>query len=784
MWVVSNFRLYHCDENGRVDDRGSFKPDRAIGRALSVFEDHNGIVWIGTSDNGLYRFDGSSFENIPISFHRVSSLTEDNEGNLWVGTQGGGLNRVQPRVVGLQGSATGLPSDMVMSICENIDGAIWAATQDGTLKSLRNGQWSMIDAKDSLYRDTVACVAADQAGTLWVGTRNGRLVTRSPEGPEKSFTATTGLAGKSISKLLATKGGDIWIALQTPDTLQRLRNGEFKTFPLRFQSDHIRAMAEDPAGNVWIASEQGKLWRIADDSVTDESNMLPQENHGVLCLHADGEGGIWLGTARGGVIRIKNGKASVVGSAQGMFDDCIAQIVPDGHGWTWFGSSKGIFKVRDQELDDVAEGRAERVRSMHYGEDEGLPTLHATVARSNGLRARDGRLWMIMASALATISPDKVHEQTQPPPVLIEKVTLDGREVASNGDVKQKGVDVDLAAKAATPELSSDFHRLRFDFTALAFNAPSNVQFQYRLDGYDEHWIDAGSQRYAIYSSLPPDNYRFEVKACNSDGIWNEAGTSLSFAVVPTLWQTWWFRVLAGAGSLAILLAIARYVWFRRLRQRLAALEQRAALDRERARIARDIHDDLGCGLTKIVLLSELSMQELNGSPQTASVRQIATTAKQQMKSLDETVWAINPRNDTLADLIDYISSFAVQSLRDAGVKCQVDLPDQPPDVPVPSEVRHSLFLAVKEAINNVLRHSQASEVAIIINVDNGNLSIVIADNGRGFAPVPAQLGQDGLRNMDQRLHEIGGTFQLDSTPGSGTRISLVYPLPAAVTAA
>jgi signal transduction histidine kinase len=262
--------------------------------------------------------------------------------------------------------------------------------------------------------------------------------------------------------------------------------------------------------------------------------------------------------------------------------------------------------------------------------------------------------------------------------------------------------------------------------------------------------------------------------------VWNYTGATLAFAVVPFFYQTLLFKLLMLLAFTLVVVVAARYVSFRRLRNRLRVLEQQSALYKERARIARDLHDDLGHGLTQIVLLSDLNAhdqvpaEELDGQ-----LRQIAVTAKQGVKSLDETVWAINPRNDTLPDLIDYVGNFVVQSLRAAGLKCELDLPEQPPTLQVPSEVRHALFLVVKEAMNNVIRHAQANRVRLSITIANNAVALVIADDGRGGCPTNGNghAGQDGLRNMQQRMQDIGGDFSLDSAPGMGTRISLTYRL-------
>jgi len=209
---------------------------------------------------------------------------------------------------------------------------------------------------------------------------------------------------------------------------------------------------------------------------------------------------------------------------------------------------------------------------------------------------------------------------------------------------------------------------------------------------------------------------------------------------------------------------------------KLQMLEQQAALDRERARIARDIHDDLGGSLTQVALLGGLALRD-SKSPEKLGehIQQISTATHQVIKSLDEIVWAVNPRNDTLPDLINYLGQFAVEFLRTAGISCHVDLPDHPPRHPVTSETRHHLYLVIKETLNNIARHAHASEVQFCVSVTKKSASIVIADNGQGFRNGECDAFADGVRNMKQRMEEIGGQFHIESTTGKGTRTKLFF---------
>jgi len=480
---------------------------------------------------------------------------------------------------------------------------------------------------------------------------------------------------------------------------------------------------------------------------------------------------LWIGYAGAGVGRLKDGHYKRISTGEGMTDAYISEIVADNHGWVWFGADSGIFKVRLRDLEMVAVGNAARIDCVHYRD---FPALQANYGNSPAvLRSRDGRLWMPMLTALAVVDPHKiVEDQTAANPVL-EQISVDDAAAAAYGSVSADPRIVDLQSPGAKLQLPPGRHRLEFDFAALSFTAPENIQFRYRLVGLDTHWIQAGVQRNAIYSQVAPGDYRFEVTACNSDGILSPKIAAASLSIAPFYWQTWWFRISI---CLAVI-GLVRYISVRRYRVKLQLLEKEAALDRERMRIAKDLHDDLGTQLTKMVLLSGLAQRDVASQDKTVEhLKKLSAAAQQVINSLDETVWAVNPRNNTLPNLINYIGYFAVEFMKTAEIHCTVDLPERPPNCAIPAAVRHNVFLAVKEALNNVVRHANAGTVKLGITVTGQLLEITIEDDGCGFEQVPANNGADGLYNMRHRIEEIGGTFQLKSEPRSGTTIIFTSP--------
>jgi signal transduction histidine kinase len=283
-----------------------------------------------------------------------------------------------------------------------------------------------------------------------------------------------------------------------------------------------------------------------------------------------------------------------------------------------------------------------------------------------------------------------------------------------------------------------------------------------------------------LYPALPAGEYRFEVTASNEDGVWNERGASLGITVLPPFWRTWWF--LTGS-TLLLLGAVAGTVHFvstQRLQRQVARMKQKEALEKERSRIARDLHDQLGASLTQVALLGELAEGDKDSPPDVeAHARQISRTARDTTRVLDEIVWAVNPSNDTLEGLINYICKYAQEYLAVAGLRYRLEVPPQLPHVVLPPEVRHNVFLATKEAVTNVVRHAQATEAHIRLALEPGRFILEITDDGRGVAGMETEAAQrrNGLRNMRRRLEDVGGAFTLSPAAGRGAIARFVVPL-------
>ena len=782
LWVASNGRIRKWKDAQWTQDLGTAPWELAPLTQLT--ETRNGTLVAATANTGLFLLFPGTGEP-PLHFNRfngfqadwIPAVLEDREGNLWVGTGGNGL--VEMRLNNIQ---TVEPPDRwrgraLLSVCAGRNGELWVCTEGAGLYRLQNGEWTNFGYTNFNNNSYVWSVAEDAAGQLFIGTWGAGLFVR--EGERFKFAPGMENVMLPIPALLPARDGGLWAG--TEAGLLRYQDGQTNWFTEangRSLRD-VRCIAEAANGAVWFGVAGNGLACLENGRIRQFHQSDGLASDYVNCLHFDADGALWIGTFDSGLCRLKNGKFSVIDRAQGLPSSVIGDIEDDGHGFFWMSSHGGIIRASKAELNDCADGKNKTVNWLTYGVNDGLPTIECSEGlQPAGGQTPDGRLWFPTSKGLVVVSPNEVRINHLPPPMALEELLVDGV----------------LVTNIVSPlRIPPGRNRLEFHYTGLSFVAPEKVSFKYRIEGLENDWVDAGPKRVANYSFLPPGDYVFQVKACNNDGVWNEAGVALPFTLLPHFWQTVWFRVLAG---LLIVVAASGAVWFetrRRLHRRLEKLERQHAVEQERSRIAHDIHDDLGSQLTRITMLSE-SARSLGDDPKQAAsdLNQIYDTAREATKAMDEIVWAVNPKHDTLESLTSYLEKFALDLLGAAGIRCRLDLPLQSPVWQLTSDARHNLFLAYKEALNNVVKHSAASEVQIRLALEATAFELDIADNGCGFDPkklsakAAVKTGRladgNGLASMNWRLLQMGGACQITSAPGKGTLVKFQVALkPAAL---
>ncbi len=784
LWVVADGRVRKWKGDRWVEDVGA--SPWGITPVLILLETRQGCLVAGTSNSGLgLLFPGRAID--PIMFNRargfpsdwIISACEDREGDLWIGTGGSGVVVVRPAKVQTVAPPDQWQGRPVLSICAGGDGTLWMGTEGAGVYCLRNGIWTNFSAQAGINNTYIWSLTEDAEGQLWAGTWGGGLLLHRGD----SFVRAPGLDDITVPMpaLLPARAGGLWVG--TGAGLFHYHDGAAEWLARsqgRMLRD-VRAIAEDSSGTVWLGLYGGGLAQLQNDQVRQFGRADGLASDYVSCLRLEPKGVLWVGTSGGGLNRLKNGRLALIDQHQGLPSNFIGDIEEDDQGCFWLSSNNGIFRVSKADLELCADGQLKALQCLTYGLSDGLPTLLCSSGlQPGGCRTADGRLWFPTSKGLAIVDPRNVSTNQLPPPVIIEQFRLDDKEL----DLAETGQGNESRFGLRHLAIAPGRHRFEIQYTALSFVAPEKVRFRHWLEGLDTGWVPAAGKRSANYNYLPAGDYTFHVTACNNDGVWNEDGVALGFTVLPHFWQTLWFKLPVG-GFLAA--ASGGLAWFetrRRMRRRLEGLERQRALERERGRIAKDIHDDLGASLTRISMLSQTARSEPDNAQRVgACLDQIYATARELTRALSEIVWAINPQHDRLDSLATYLEKFTQDYLRAGGIRCRLDLPLQVPPWPLRAEVRHNLFLAFKESVNNILRHSAATEVRLSLHLEAESFVWQLADDGRGFNTNGGDFSSgssgsgNGLPNMCRRLQEIQGRCQIQSAPGQGTKVIFIVPL-------
>lgn len=681
---------------------------------FSFFEDSEDNLWVAAKD-GLYRLNPKRFKSITtkqgLSHNNVMSILDDKTGGMWVGTWGGSLNRIHQGVVSNYGgiSATGLRSDLILGLCDAPDGSFWIGTDyDHGLFQLKNGKYRRFGQEHRFPCHALRVVYSDSKTNLWIGNTSG--LSRFDGKKFVNFSATNGL---SVGR--------------------------------------VRVLMEDGEGRLWIGGDGGLL-------VREKEQFIPFPSHDpirktVNALYEDADKTVWIGTLGSGLFRWRGGRLTSYSTRQGLYDHDVFDIVEDRQQRLWMTSLKGIFQIAKHEIDEFNNGRLRRLNCLSFHTSDGITHLQCNgVAKPGAIHRQDGTLAFATTKGVMVLDPKSdLVKNLRPPSVVIESL-LAGQNTFFSSAGPTNGQVIRI------PPGRGD---LEFRYTALSLRAPERNRFKYRVDKVDEDWIDSGSQRAAHYNNLPAGQYTFSVIACNDDEVWNEAGAVLAFVILPNFWETWWFKWAMGA-------SVGGLVFFA-YRVRVARIR---AFEQLRLQIAADLHDDVGSHLTKISMLMEAANREAAETPRTRSlVQEAMVTSREVMLAMDEIVWTIKPKNDTVENLANYIFRYAQRYCRNSSLRSTFDIPPILPNDPISTDVRHNLFLAFKEALQNAVKHSGATEAKVTLTYSNKTLALFLADNGSGFSMTEAVNKGNGLSNMQSRLEQVHGQLMIETAPGKGTRI-------------
>ena len=744
--------------------------DMVIG---DISQSSDGRIWIATN-RGLTEFIDGRFRSyttaLGVSNPSVRTSVEDRDGNLWLGSRTGATKITWNGFTSF-GTADGLGNPSITSLIENERGELCAVSAGSSffffINCFDGRRFAAVvpqfrrEVKDFGWGSNQLSFQ-DHTGEWWVPTTSGlyrfphvtsvEQLAHTP--PKAIYSHDHGeLPGDDLYRLFEDSHGDVWISIASGvrNAVVRWERAS-ESFHFYSEADGLpprsppTAYCEDAAGNLWLGFYDGGLARYRDGSFRMFAQPDGVPAGLIRALYLDHAGRLWVATDSSGVARLDDPQTDhphfiTYTIADGLASNTTSCITEDKLGRMYFGTTRSL---------DRFDLETKRIR--HYTKADGLASSAVRVA----LRDREGALWFGTEQGISRLIPTPDPPPT-PPPILISGLRIAGNQqpISALGETEVSGL-----------VLNPTQNQVSIDFVGLGFAAGEGLKYQYKLAGANGEWSAPTDQRTINYASLSSGRYQFQVRAVTADGSISPTPATITFTILPPLWQRWWFVTLVvltfGLGAAAI---------YRYRVRRLIELE------RVRTRIATDLHDDIGASLSLIAMLSEVAQRQVpRGNSSVAEpLASIASSSRELVDSMSDIVWAVNPRKDRFSELVKRIRRFAsdVFSARDIALQFESD---DDHDFKLGADARREIFFIVKEGVNNIARHSACTKAAIILKKEGGWLTLELRDNGKGIDPSQANEG-NGLASMRERARRLSGELDLASANGNGTTLTLKVPV-------
>lgn len=528
-----------------------------------LHQDRHGTLWAACKNTGVYRISGASVSPLlsrgkPVFF--CVAMAEDHEGSLWLGTLDFGMHQLTSREVNVLDGRRGLPASTLRNVLEDRRGVLWMGSVGEGLVAMEAGRWRTYGKAEGLGSLSVWCLLEDPEGTLWIGTYGGGVY-RMRGGRFTPFGADQGLGREIIRALLRDRRGRLWVGTEGGGLHVFEGDRRVQTYTRRngLADDQVYALAEDREGAVWVGCFNGTLQRITGEGIRSYGVAEGLPAAIIFTLHARPNGSLWIAVARHGLLRLKDGRFQHLTVQQGLPGNTCFGIIEPEPGSMWVVTTDGTAEFAAADLEAAASSGGTVLPRKVFTRLDGV-TPPPGPSSPCGWHGRDGRLWVPITQGVAALRTGPKGPSDPIPPMAILRLAVDGRDWVQPQEVQ-------------VPPGPGD---VEVDFTAFSFKEPGKVRFRYRLEGYQQNWVEAGSRRTAYFTRLPAGRYTFRVIACNADGIWNEVGATLAFRIKTPWYRTPWASagfLMAGAAALGSLVT-----WRLRLvQQQKAELEQKVA---------------------------------------------------------------------------------------------------------------------------------------------------------------------------------------------------------------
>ncbi len=700
---------------------------------------------------------------------RMKSILHDNEGNYWIGTDGDGLFRFRKKFISMIDKKVGLDNEKMLSITRINNGKMLFSTNCTGIYEWDNKQAALSKVHDYLPMGCYWSVFQDSRGRMWFGSGEPYMAEGYGE-PVTKFGLEQGFDGYAVFAITEDRNGHIWVAssqgIYIYDGTELIR--KITEADGLYYSDS-RVMFEDDDGTMWVGTNGG-LHTIRDYKVTRiplvnelESEFVDQPN--IRTIHKDIDGTYWIGTYGDGLFRIKNDEIFRFTTEQGLFDNTSSHIIEDDKANFWMGSNRGIHRVSRESLNKVADGEMNEVISYSYGSIDGMNSPETNGGfQPSYIVEKNGDFLLPTVAGVARVSVKEVEENKVPPPVYIGSIRTSEGELKENKNI----------------ELSHNDAFLEIQYSAINFTDPDKVKFRYRLEGLNDNWIEVGNRREALYTKIPPGEYKFRVIASNNDGVWNDEGATLAVTVVPPFWQKNWFFIM-----LILLVSGTGYFLFKRSEEKFKQENDRQkkfteqlieSQENERRRIASELHDGLGQQILVIKNRVELAKQkngnEIELEKELDEIMQSAVISIRDVRSISHGLRPVHLEKFGLTEALVNLC----EELQDTNsIEWSYHINDI--DILIDKDKEIHFYRVIQEGVKNIIRHSSAKEASVLINETNKTISVTIWDDGKGFDKNNISSPEGlGFLGMNERIKSLGGTIHIDSILKKGTTIKIEIP--------
>lgn len=732
-----------------------------------------GISVLNTVTDSIYRIRPEPGKSNSLAADGCYTACTDRDNNLWIGTSNG-ISKLNSGSLILRSwseeFATSLTGGL-MSVVKGPDQMIYASVyygkayqlnpQTGKVKVLEHPlnafNWNLFVRGDEVIR------TGRGNQLLSYNTKTGKFTTLNylqPFYPDVELVVIGFLHSNGDEWYCANRDGGFARRLAGTNTWKTYKKNDGVN---SFHNGYYTSYTEDKNGDLWFGVNKSSYllhWNLRTDKFESidftkfdgvESKAFP----GINAVTHDAANNIWIGYNGGGLVKyIPSEKKAVSYSINdGLPTNFISGLAFDNNNRLWLNTFKGLscFIIKENKF-------------VNFKKEDGLIDDYFSDYCIYFDSSRN-QLWTGANSALIAFTPDELLKlNRQVFPVYTDEITINGRR---HTDTLFNNI-----------ALKSWENNLLFHFTGVDLSKGKDIEYSYKLEGADYDWIYTGENQSASYANLKPGTYVFTARARHKgDNRWNLMQTPVRLTIATPWNKTWWFRLLALLFAGLLLWFIIRAWYLRRIEKEKSILEKKQAIEKERTRIATDMHDDFGASLSRIKFLSEkLQLKNPDNPSEKADLEKISLYSDEMAEKMNEIVWALNQRYDSFGDLVSFCRSYASEYLLDKNIRLSFSAGEQP-ETKVQGEIRRNIFLVIKEALQNIVKHAGATDVQIIFSRESAGatLNVTISDNGKGIDPDSIRPFANGLENMKKRMADVGGTFSIES--GKGTRINISVPV-------